>query len=354
VKVLYVGPDYLGSNGTCWRDAFVALGGDVRTVDSERLLAWPARLPERVAARLGGRPSRHQVTRLNASVAAAIAECRPQLTFFVQARHVLPDTIAAAGRFGPTVVYYNDDMLNRANQTFTFASTVRQADWLLTTKSFNVAELERAGARRVLYLPNAFDPSLHHPAPPSAAEAAGLAGDVAFVGTFRPERADFLADLAAALPQARLNVWGGGWRKMDRPAYWLRRRRWAPLRRRIRGGELWGAAMGRALQASRIALGLLNHANRDLHTSRSFEIPACGGFMLAERTAEHQEHFAEDREAVYFGSLDECCDKARYYLGHDAARAAIATAGHERCRRSGYRYVDRARTLLQHLEAGRP
>jgi spore maturation protein CgeB len=212
-----------------------------------------------------------------------------------------------------------------------------------------VAELQRAGARRVLYLPNAFDPAIHFPAPVPAVESAALGGDVAFIGTFRPERADFLARLARTLAGVALNVWGGGWGKMDRPAYWTRRGRWAPLRRRIRGAELWGAAMGRAIQANRITLGLLHHANRDLHTSRSFEIPACGGFMLAERTAEHQAFFAEDREAVYFGSFDELCDKARYYLAHEAERAAIARAGHARCLHSGYRYVDRARTLLKTL-----
>jgi spore maturation protein CgeB len=57
---------------------------------------------------------------------------------------------------------------------------------------------------------------------------------------------------------------------------------------------------------------------------------------------------------VYFGSFEECRDKARYYLAHEAERAAIARAGHERCLRSGYRYVDRARALLQRLGVGQP
>jgi spore maturation protein CgeB len=109
--------------------------------------------------------------------------------------------------------------------------------------------------------------------------------------------------------------------------------------------------MGKALQANKIALGLLHRANRDLHTSRSFEIPACGGFMLAERTAEHQEYFAEDREAVYFDTFDELMDKIRYYLRHDAARTRIAADGYRRCLHSGYRYVDRARELLGRLRA---
>jgi spore maturation protein CgeB len=349
MKVLYVGPDYRGSNGTCWRDAFVTLGHDVRTVDAERLFSWPSALHERVGARLGARPAGGTLARFNETVAAAAREFRPQLTFFVQARHVQGDTIASAGQSGPTVVYYNDDMFNPANQTFTFAETVRTADCLLTTKSFNVAELERAGARHVVYQANAYDPAVHFPARPSAAEAARLGGDVAFIGTFRPARADFLAEVVTRLDGVVVNVWGGGWDKSGRMLYVGRQRRWAALRRRIRGAELWGEEMGKAIQANKIALGLLYHANRDRHTSRSVEIPACGGFMLAERTAEHQALFTEGREAAYFDSLDELADKARYYLRHDGERAAIARAGHERCLGSGYRYVDRARALLEAL-----
>jgi spore maturation protein CgeB len=349
MKVLYVGPDYRGSNGTCWRDAFVALGCDVRTVDSEGLFTWPHALHERLLARAGRRPPRRPRERFNRAVVAVAEEFRPQLTFFVQARHVVEATVASAAAFGPTVVYYNDDMFNPANQTFTFAATVRRADCLVTTKSFNVPEFEHAGARMVVYQPNAFDPAIHWPARPTSAETARLAGDVAFVGTFRPARADFLSEAIARLDPAVVNVWGGGWHKMRRPSFWLRHRRWAPLRRRVRGGPLWCEDMGKAIQANKVVLGLLNHDNRDQHTSRTFEIPACGGFMLAERTDEHREYFAEDREAVYFSSLEELVDKARFYSTHARQRAAIAGRGHERCVQGGHRYVDRARDLLVRL-----
>ncbi len=349
MKVLYVGPDYRGSNGTCWRDAFRALGCDVRTLDSEKLLAWPASLAERIAARFGGQPRSSRVGRFNAVVAAAAEEFRPRVTFFVQARHVQSETIERVAQSGTTVVYYNDDMFNPANRTGTFLSTIRAAECLVTTKSFNVVEFERAGARKVLYQPNAFDPAIHFPARPSAAEAAELGGDVTFIGTFRPARADFLADVIGRLDGLLFNLWGGGWSKMLRPLYWHRAIRWARVRRRLRGRELWGEDMGKAIQANKVALGLLNHANRDLHTSRTFEIPACGGFMLAERTLEHCEYFEEDREAVYFASIEELVDKARYYVAHDSERTRIAARGYERCVHGGHRYSDRARSLTESL-----
>jgi spore maturation protein CgeB len=73
------------------------------------------------------------------------------------------------------------------------------------------------------------------------------------------------------------------------------------------------------------------------------EIPACGGFMLAERTAEHLELFDEGLEAEFFASDDELIDKCRRYLGDEDARGAIARRGHERCIASGYSNAGRLR-----------
>jgi spore maturation protein CgeB len=68
--------------------------------------------------------------------------------------------------------------------------------------------------------------------------------------------------------------------------------------------------------------------------------------MLAERTTEHQTYFEEDKEAVYFNSFEEMIDKIRFYLQHEQSRARIAEAGYNRCLRSDYRYIDRARETL--------
>ena len=346
-RILYVGPDYPGSNGTCWRDAFLELGHEVKTVDAQQLIPAPTTLWGMTRQTLFGRPSSQEVALLNDTIVREARAFRPDMTFYIQARYVLPEVLHETSLHGPNLAYFNDDMFNPRNQSFTFFEGIKRINCILTTKSYNVSEFHLAGAPSAMYVSNAYDPKIHYPAKPSPEEKKYYEGDIAFLGTFRPVRADFLAKIAALTNGLRFNIWGGGWHKMDRPTYWHKKVAWRDLRSRVRMRELWCSAMGKAIQSNTIILGLLNHANRDLHTSRSFEIPACGGFMLAERTAEHQQYFEEDKEAVYFGSIEELCEKIQYYLAHETERLRIAKAGHERCLRSPYRYIDKARLAIQ-------
>jgi len=81
--------------------------------------------------------------------------------------------------------------------------------------------------------------------------------------------------------------------------------------------------------------------NRDRITTRSIEIPAMRRAMVAEKTDEHDCHFADGSE--YFGFRDETelLDRVRALLADDGLRLKIAESGRARCFASGYTTADR-------------
>lgn len=110
-------------------------------------------------------------------------------------------------------------------------------------------------------------------------------------------------------------------------------------------------AYTKSLCATRINLGFLRKLNRDTQTDRTMEIPACGAFMLAERSDDHLRLFEEGREAAFFGSDDELLEKVRYYLRHEDERTAIARAGRQNCLDAGYSETERMHGMIDQCRA---
>jgi spore maturation protein CgeB len=78
------------------------------------------------------------------------------------------------------------------------------------------------------------------------------------------------------------------------------------------------------------------------------------GFLLAERTTDHQRLFREGIEAEFFEGLDELIAKCRYSLDHEPARRKIAEVGYRRCVLGGYGYEGRIRKVVSKAMAIQP
>ena len=229
--------------------------------------------------------------------------------------------------------FHNEDISNQLNTTATLRKAIRRYDHVFTTKSFNVDTLSLMGSRAVTYVPHGYRDNCHFPVSVDPKDRKRYGSDVVFVGTWERSRSETLEQLDGF----NLRVWGNDWHKLPRKSR---------LRSRVEGRPVYGDELARVFGASKISLSFLRKANRDLHTSRTFEIPACGGFQLSERTEEVLNFFEEGKEIECFSSLDELRDKITYYLKHESRRLRIAAAGLERVRRSRYRFTDRLETIL--------
>src|SRR6185437_17120834 len=87
-----------------------------------------------------------------------------------------------------------------------------------------------------------------------------------------------------------------------------------------------------AITASSINLGILAESrigasSGDNITSRTFHIPASGGFMLHERTDELLELFTEDVSVAFYDGPQELIAKVDKYLPLTMSRRRIADCG---------------------------
>jgi hypothetical protein len=236
---------------------------------------------------------------------------------------IFPETLRAVQRAtGCRLIHYTPDSQIIVNRSKHFIESIPIYDVLITTKTFEVAELGSLGGRDVRLVPQSYCPvRFARPAP-----RAEFTHDVGFISDFKGHYGRIIRQLARSVPD--IGVWGPRWRR----AAWLRR---VPARVVV-GDGVWGADYVDALASFKIGLGLLSKYIPEQHTTRSFEIPAAGTFLLAERTEEHLALFEEGEEAEFFDSIEELRSKAIFYLENETTRRRVASRGRERCARSGY------------------
>ncbi len=336
LRVLFAGDLRLGLTGLHRLRAIEDLGCHVRgiTTVTPASASRNGRLWNRILKKILG-PS--DFAGVNMRIVENLERAAYDILWLDKTLTVTKDTLLLAGKIQPEckiVGYSPDDMYVRHNQTREFLNHLPLYNIYFTTKSYNVFELKALGCRRVKFIGNAFDPHTHRPMAVSSEARELYGGAVGFIGTFEQERARSMLKLARSGIDVR--IWGNDWNKFQ----------FENKNLRIEGKAIYAEEYAMGICAFDINLGFLRKCNRDLQTTRSVEIPACGAFMLAERTDEHLSLFEEGKEAEFFSTDDELVEKVKYYLANPEERKQIAAAGLNRCLRSGYSNKNRMREML--------
>jgi glycosyltransferase involved in cell wall biosynthesis len=333
LRILCIGETWWGSDA---RSAFAALGRSGHSIDIVDEAHFVPTEWESFAGRALRKAFRStMVKELTRRCGKLVHLLKPDALFVFKGNYVTPELIINARSAGALALNYYPDV-----SFFTHGPQLPKAlleyDHVFNAKSFGLADMQSHGVRSVSFLPPGFDPEVHRPLELSKAEEERFACDVSFIGTWSPKKESILSALAQALPQIRLRVWGNQWEK----------RQTRSLDKAVMGMGITGDDYTRAICASKISLGLLSEARTgassgDLITARTFQIPACGSFMLHERTSEVAQYFQEGRDAEFFEGGDELAEKVRRFLADDSQRSAIARNGRARSIESDYSIDER-------------
>lgn len=158
---------------------------------------------------------------------------------------------------------------------------------------------------------------------------------VSYLGAWGPLQEKWLSGVS----DLDLNIYGNGWSRASSET--IKSKCW-------KHGEGIGPKMSEVIQRSNLIFNMIRSEHAGGTSMKTFEIPACGGVMLTNRTDQQLALFPEDKAALYYSSYDEFQDKLRFYLdGHDKfleklrKNALLAVREHT--------YLSRAKTLLSQI-----
>ncbi|WP_446742559.1 CgeB family protein [Silvibacterium acidisoli] len=267
------------------------------------------------------------VSSINRSLLQAAKQFRPDVVWMDKPILFTPATHKTLKRNGAKIVYYvQDNPFGNRNDGIwrQFLASYRLADLHCLVRDADVARYQAWNLPHLKTL-FSFAPEVHFP-PPAPWTDADRTRQISYIGHPYEERPAFLTRLATEF-DLPLFINGNIWPQLFQPQ--------VPANITL-GGHMPGAKYREGIWRSRINLGFVTRQNEDDIGHKSVEIAACGAFLFAVRTPGHEAIFEEDKEAIFFSSVEECAEKARFYLGRPDLREAIAAAGRERAVKSGY------------------
>jgi len=239
------------------------------------------------------------------------------------------------------LIHYTPDTAFFANKSRYFNRSMGIYSYLVTTKSYDLPFYrENVPDKYLILTTQGFDPRYHR----SSYTFEEKEVDVAFIGLYEPHREKVLQlilDNGFTLVLA-----GHGW---DRFAVKNR----ANESFKFAGRSIQKEAYGKLISSARFSPGLLSKKFPEKHTTRTFEIPACGTALLTEYNEETSTFYAEN-EAIFYNDEKEMIRKMIYYRDHADKLKILTVAGMQRITENGPDYRSVLFSVLHSTSVLRP
>jgi glycosyltransferase involved in cell wall biosynthesis len=172
------------------------------------------------------------------------------------------------------------------------------------------------------------------------------APDVLYIGTFTPYKEKLLSALVALNPNINLKIYGYDWHNASNNDL---------LRPCIVNRPVLGLNYAQLVNSAKINLafhmGEADDTNwQDLVSTRSFELPACKGFMLHIDNPEIRQLYDVGNEVDVFSNAEDLSRKISFYLANESIRQKMINMAYSRCV-PAYSYDQRAIEIAALIES---
>ncbi|MDB4508413.1 glycosyltransferase [Akkermansiaceae bacterium] len=254
--------------------------------------------------------------------------------------YIFPETLKELKKTGtPLYCFYPDVSFKDHGKDLW--NSLPEYDCIFTTKQFHLDQPElRDHVKELQITSHGYDPDVHRPIDVASSSFDSYRCDVSFVGAWSPKKEQTIKCLAEKCSGIEISVAGPSWWRASEPVLSL----W-------QGRELRGDELAIQYASAKINLGILSAAGGgtivgDQVTTRTWHVPACGGFLLHEHTEELCNYFEPGKEVASYGCLEELADKVNYYLSNDAERLKVIDRAMQRTSSSPYSYDATAQQIL--------
>lgn len=242
-----------------------------------------------------------------------------------------PEIIFSLRNNSRRLVHFTPDPAFTYHRSRLFYEALPKYDYCITTKSFEIESYKAFGVNTI-FCTQGFDPKVHK-SYHTFKEKQG----VVFIGHKEEEREYIVSQLVEK--NIKITIAGNHWDRFS-----AKRKHKSNLI--YRGKGIFGADYARELSGALLGLGLLSRWVPELHTTRTFEIPACGTALVTEHNPEIGSVFSDD-EVVYYDDPQEAVAKIEHYILKRDKVAHITAKGFKRVTEGGYSYPDILSRILK-------
>ena len=282
------------------------------------------------------------VERYNRALIDAVKSRSPAAFLTVKGAYIFPSTLKIITDNGiPCVNYYPDVVFSHKSVN---QSSLLNYSLFVTTKSFQVAYLaQRLGDNRVKFLHHGYVEDVFKP--PLTVGRRDYHYDLIYIGNHSVDKERWLKRISDKFPGISMMIYGYRWKENVTTGSLSSR----IAGRAVSGDELLNAVYGAKINLA-IHWGALDDTGwYDRVSTRTFEIPACKGFMLHIDNDEVRELFDPENEIGVFKDESELFQKIDFYLANDKLREEMVEKAYQRCV-PAYSYDERAKVIAGWLE----